>query len=103
MVKTKESKGVPKLKIEEAAAKKQALIDKGEEVIVGVNKFKIEVEEDIEILEVDNEKVKDSQIQKLEKLRSQRNEGSVNKALEALTKYAETGECFRSCYQSFSS
>ena len=91
MVKAIES-GLPKLKIEEAAAKKQALIDKGEEVIVGVNKFRVEVEEDMEILEVDNEKVRDSQIQKLKKLRSQRDEGLVTEALENLTRYAEIGE-----------
>jgi len=91
MIKAVES-GVPKLKIEEAAAKKQALIDKGEEVIVGVNKFKVDVEEDIDILEVDNEKVRNSQIQKLSKLRTQRNEKLAREALENLTVYAETGK-----------
>ena len=91
MVKAIES-GIPKLKIEEAAARKQALIDKGEEVIVGVNKFKAEKEENIDILEVDNEKVRHSQIQKLSKLRTERNDKLVNEALENLTLYAETGK-----------
>lgn len=84
--------GIPKLKIEEAAAKKQAQIDRGEEVIVGVNKYKTEVEDDIDILEVDNQKVRNSQIEKLKHLRNKRDEKAVKNSLENLTQYAETGQ-----------
>jgi methylmalonyl-CoA mutase len=84
--------GIPKLKIEEAAAKKQAQIDRGEEVIVGVNKHKTEIEDEIDVLEVDNQKVRNSQIEKLKLLRKKRDEEAVNNALENLTKYAETGQ-----------
>ncbi|MDC0255931.1 methylmalonyl-CoA mutase family protein, partial [Bacteriovoracales bacterium] len=84
--------GLPKLKIEEAAAKKQAKIDRGEDIIVGVNKNKVEKEEDIEILEVDNQKVMESQIRNLEKLRTSRDEAAVQSALDNLTLYAKTGK-----------
>jgi len=84
--------GIPKLKIEEAAAKKQAQIDRGEEVIVGVNKHKTEIEDEIDVLEVDNQKVRNSQIEKLKHLRKKRDEEAVKNALENLTKYAETGQ-----------
>ncbi|MCB9024849.1 MAG: methylmalonyl-CoA mutase [Bdellovibrionaceae bacterium] len=83
--------GYPKMKIEEAAAKKQALIDNGEEVILGVNKYQLTKEEEIEILEIDNPAVRENQILSLKKLKSNRNEKSAQNALEALTKYAETG------------
>ena len=66
-------KGIPKMRIEEASAKKQARIDSGEDIIVGVNKYRLKKEDDIDILEVDNEAVRDSQIKKLDKLKSVRN------------------------------
>ncbi|MDR9364439.1 MAG: methylmalonyl-CoA mutase [Balneolaceae bacterium] len=84
--------GIPKMRIEEASAKKQARIDSGKETIVGVNKYRLEKEEPIDILEVDNEKVRHSQIERLEKLRSERDEEEVQRSLDAITKCAETGE-----------
>ena len=84
--------GVPKMRIEEAAARKQARIDSGKETIVGVNKYRLAKEEPIDILEVDNEKVRQSQIERLQKLRSERNQDEVDASLNALTKCAETGE-----------
>ncbi|WP_420581168.1 methylmalonyl-CoA mutase [Reichenbachiella sp.] len=84
--------GMPKLKIEEAAARKQARIDTKQEIIVGVNKYLTEEETDIELLEVDNEAVRKSQIQRLNKLKAERDQSAVDRALEDLTKSAETGE-----------
>jgi len=84
--------GLPKMKIEEAAAKRQARIDSKIETIVGVNKYRLEQEEDLEILEVDNTVVRESQIAKLEQLRAERDEEKVVEALNAITKAAETGE-----------
>ncbi|WP_127718347.1 methylmalonyl-CoA mutase [Halobacteriovorax sp. HLS] len=84
--------GIPKLKIEEAAALKQAQIDKGEYTIVGVNKYKLDKEEEIEILEIDNTSVRDSQIKRLKQLKEQRDNDKVKQALEALTEYARTGQ-----------
>ena len=81
--------GMPKLRIEEAAARKQARIDRGEEVIVGVNKYKPDTQEAIEILEVDNSQVRDSQIARLNKLRADRNEEECQAALKALTEGAK--------------
>lgn len=83
--------GVPKMRIEEAAAKKQARIDSGKETIVGVNKYQLDKEEPIDILEVDNEKVRKSQLKRLQKLRDERNEEEVQAALNNITKVAETG------------
>lgn len=83
--------GVPKMRIEEAAAKKQARIDSGKETIVGVNKYELDKEDPIDILEVDNEKVRKTQLDRLEKLRSERNEEEVQSALDAITNVAETG------------
>lgn len=77
--------GTPKLHIEEAAARKQARIDLGEEVIVGVNKYKLKEEPPVEILEVDNSKVRAGQVARLEKLRKSRDEAACQKTLEALT------------------
>ncbi|QOD62040.1 methylmalonyl-CoA mutase [Polaribacter haliotis] len=85
-------KGIPKMRIEEAAAKKQAKIDSGQDVIVGVNKYQLEKEDPLHILDVDNEAVRKSQIDRLEKLKAKRNTTTVNTALEALTKAAKTGE-----------
>ncbi|PAU95125.1 methylmalonyl-CoA mutase [Aliifodinibius salipaludis] len=84
--------GVPKMRIEEAAAKKQARIDSGKETIVGVNKYQLDKEEPIDILEVDNEKVRKAQLDRLEKLRAERNEEEVQSALDAITKVADTGD-----------
>jgi methylmalonyl-CoA mutase len=84
--------GVPKMRIEEAAARKQAKIDSGKEIIVGVNKFRLEKEDPIEILDVDNSAVRESQIKRLEKLRAERNNEEVQAALDAITKACETGK-----------
>ncbi len=84
--------GVPKMRIEEAAARKQARIDSGKDIIVGVNKYRRDKEDPIEILDVDNTAVRASQIKRLEKLKAERNQDEVQKALDAITKAAETGE-----------
>ncbi|MED6301280.1 MAG: methylmalonyl-CoA mutase, partial [Pseudomonadota bacterium] len=84
--------GLPKLRIEEAAAKKQARIDRGEDVIVGVNKYQISEQDEVDILEVDNDAVRDSQIERLDRIRSSRDAASVEACLSALSKAAETGE-----------
>jgi methylmalonyl-CoA mutase len=84
--------GLPKLKIEEAAARKQARIDRGEDVIVGVNKYQQDEDVEVDILEVDNEAVRDSQVQRLQKIRVQRDSAAVNSALEVLQQAAKTGE-----------
>ena len=84
--------GLPKMRIEEAAARRQAHIDSGKETLVGVNKYRLPKEDPIEILEVDNTAVRQSQIQRLERLRSERDEARVQAALDAITRSAETGE-----------
>jgi methylmalonyl-CoA mutase len=84
--------GLPKMRIEEAAARRQARIDSGEEVIIGVNRFRLDTESPIDILEVDNRIVRQQQIARLEKLRAGRNEAAVRRSLDALTRSAETGE-----------
>jgi methylmalonyl-CoA mutase len=84
--------GVPKMRIEEASARKQARIDSGKDKIIGVNVFRLDKEDPIEILEVDNSAVRESQIIRLQKLKKERNRKEVDRALEALTKSAETGE-----------
>lgn len=84
--------GLPKLRIEESAARKQARIDRGEDVIVGVNKYQLDHEEDLDILEVDNVAVRDAQIKGLEKIRRERDQAAVDKALQALTDAARDGE-----------
>jgi methylmalonyl-CoA mutase len=89
MVKAIEA-GIPKMRIEEAAARKQARIDGGLDKIIGVNIFRQEEEDQIDILEVDNTKVRLQQIERLQALRSNRNEVEVQKALEALTQAAAT-------------
>src|SRR4249920_1048573 len=76
--------GMPKLRIEEASARRQARIDRGEEVVVGVNKFQLKEESPIEILDVDNEKVRDSQVARLQKIRASRDEAKCVAALKAL-------------------
>lgn len=82
-------KGIPKMRIEEAAAKKQAKIDSNQEVIVGVNKYKLKEEEPLHILEVDNEAVRKSQIDRLEKIKSNRNNKKVQQTLTNLTEAAK--------------
>ncbi|MEM6681615.1 MAG: methylmalonyl-CoA mutase [Pseudomonadota bacterium] len=84
--------GLPKLKIEEAAAAKQARVDRGEEVVVGVNKYPNPNEADIELLEVDNEKVRANQIARLDAMKASRDQAACDAALETLRKVAETGE-----------
>ncbi|WP_347838960.1 methylmalonyl-CoA mutase [uncultured Draconibacterium sp.] len=84
--------GVPKMRIEEAAARAQGRIDGGSQTIVGINKYRLEKEDPIDILDIDNTAVRKSQIERLEKLRAERNEEDVQKALAAITKAAETGE-----------
>ncbi|MEK9673304.1 MAG: methylmalonyl-CoA mutase [Rhodospirillaceae bacterium] len=84
--------GMPKKAIEEAAARRQARIDRGEEVVVGVNKYQREAEDDIDILDVDNAAVRDSQVRRLEMIRSKRDNDACAAALNALTAAAESGE-----------
>jgi len=91
MVKAVES-GVPKVRIEEAAARAQARIDSGVQTIVGTNKYRLEKEDPLETLEVDNSAVRDSQIKRLAKLRAERNEKECQSALDAITKCVQTGE-----------
>jgi methylmalonyl-CoA mutase len=83
--------GIPKMRIEEAAARKQARIDSGEDIIVGVNRYLTTEETQVEVLDVDNTKVRAAQIARLQKLRAERNEDTVKTALAALTTAAETG------------
>ncbi|GGE95190.1 methylmalonyl-CoA mutase [Hymenobacter cavernae] len=84
--------GLPKLRIEEAAARKQARIDSGKEVIVGVNKYQVNEKTDIEILDIDNAAVRESQIARLNKTRSERDSAAVQRALDALTDAARSGQ-----------
>ena len=91
MTKAVES-GLPKRKIEEAAALRQARIDRGEEVVVGVNKYRLEKEEPLDILEVDNSAVRESQIRRLKHIRATRDEDGCRGALDALTRAAQSGE-----------
>ena len=83
--------GLPKMRIEEAAARTQARIDSGVQTIVGTNKYRLDHEDPIDILEVDNTAVRNQQIERLKQLRANRNEADVQKALDAITKYVETG------------
>ncbi len=83
--------GMPKLRIEETAARRQAMIDRGEEVIVGVNKYRKEKEDPIDILDIDNVKVRDSQIARLERIRASRDEAACEAALAELTRRASEG------------
>ena len=83
-------KGIPKMRIEEAAAKKQAKIDSNQDVIVGVNKYQLEQEDPLHILEVDNEAVRLSQIERLNDIKSKRDTFEVEKSLNDLTECAKT-------------
>ena len=91
MTKAVES-GWAKMKIEECAAEKQARIDSGKDVIVGVNKYKLAKEDPIEILDIDNHAVRESQIVRLKKIRETRDSAAVQVALDALTRCAESGQ-----------
>ena len=83
--------GIPKLRIEEAAARKQARIDSGQDIIVGVNAYQLEQEDPLHILEVDNQTVRNQQIERLDKLKAERNRKDVEAALKKLTEAAKTG------------
>lgn len=84
--------GLPKMRIEEAAARKQARIDSGKDIIVGVNQYQVESTEELEILDVDNTAVRISQIERIKKIKAERNADKVSASLEALAMAAETGE-----------
>lgn len=84
--------GLPKLRIEEAAARKQARIDANKDIIVGVNKYRLEKEEPIEVLEVDNTAVREAQIRRLNELKANRDNEAVKKALDAIMEACATGE-----------
>ncbi len=84
--------GMPKLRIEEAAARYQASVDRGDEVIVGVNKFRLEKEDEIDILEIDNQKVRESQIARIERTRAERDQAACDKALGDLEQAAASGQ-----------
>ncbi len=84
--------GIPKLRIEEAAARKQARIDSGQDIIVGVNKYRLEKEDPLQILDVDNQMVRKQQIEQLEKIKASRDTEKVQLSLKKLTLCAQTGE-----------
>ena len=84
--------GLPKMRIEEAAARKQARIDAGRDTIIGVNRYQTDEAPSFDILEVDNSRVRDEQIARLNKLRAERDEEAVQKSLAALTEIARSGE-----------
>jgi methylmalonyl-CoA mutase len=84
--------GMPKLRIEEAAARRQAKLDRGEEIVVGVNKYRVIEEQAVEILDVDNAKVREQQVRRLAEIKAKRDPNAVAAALDALTKAAATGE-----------
>ena len=84
--------GLPKRLIEEAATRKQAAIDRGDEVIVGVNKYRLEQEDEIDILEIDNSAVRQAQVERIERTRRQRDPKRVEAAIVALEQVARTGE-----------
>ncbi|GAB3306320.1 methylmalonyl-CoA mutase [Hymenobacter tenuis] len=83
--------GLPKMRIEEAAARKQARIDSNKEIVVGVNKYRIDEATEIEVLDIDNAAVRESQIARLNQIKASRDNAAVQQALEALTEAARTG------------
>ncbi|MBU4485445.1 MAG: methylmalonyl-CoA mutase [Candidatus Delongbacteria bacterium] len=83
--------GLPKMRIEEASARKQAKIDTQEDVIIGINKYRMDKQDPIDVLEVDNSAVRDSQIKRLQQLKAERNSDAVKKALETISECARTG------------
>jgi len=84
--------GIPKMRIEEASARKQARIDSGKDKIIGVNLYRLDKEAPMDILNIDNTAVRESQIKRLEQIKASRNNAQVQSALDALTRSAETGE-----------
>jgi methylmalonyl-CoA mutase len=84
--------GIPKLRIEEAAARKQARIDSGQDIIVGINKFRLEKEDPLHILDVDNEMVRKQQVEQLQQIKATRNSDKVKEKLEQLVETAKTGK-----------
>src|SRR5690606_26524299 len=84
--------GIPKLRIEEAAARKQARIDSGQDIIVGVNKYRMSKEDQFKIFDVDKQKVRYAQIERLNRIKADRDSEKVERALAAITKCARTGE-----------
>ena len=84
--------GMPKLRIEECATRRQARIERGDDVIVGVNKYRLDEHEEIEVREIDNTAVRDAQVARLERIRASRDQGAVDGALEALAAVARRGE-----------
>ncbi len=84
--------GIPKMRIEEAAAKKQARIDSGKDIIVGVNRYQVNTEEDFDIREVDNEAVRQSQIERLTQLKAERNNREVEESLAIISEAARSGQ-----------
>ncbi|MEA3464898.1 MAG: methylmalonyl-CoA mutase [Thermodesulfobacteriota bacterium] len=84
--------GMPKLRIEESAAKKQASIDSGRDVIVGVNKYQLDEEDPIDVLDIDNTAVREAQIKRLDKMRAERDEAACKAALDAITKASENND-----------
>jgi len=84
--------GIPKMRIEEAAARKQARIDSGKDIIVGINKYKLEKEDPIETLDVDNTAVREAQLKRLAKLKAERNEEETQAALKKIEECAATGK-----------
>ncbi len=84
--------GIPKLRIEDAAARTQARIDSGRQTVVGVNKYQLDEVEEVDVLKVDNSAVRTAQLEKLKRLRAERNQGDVDLSLDALTSAAERGE-----------
>ncbi|XP_011815825.1 PREDICTED: methylmalonyl-CoA mutase, mitochondrial [Colobus angolensis palliatus] len=86
------AEGIPKLRIEECAARRQARIDSGSEVIVGVNKYQLEKEDAVEVLAIDNTSVRNRQIEKLQKIKSSRDQALAERCLAALTECAASGD-----------
>ncbi len=84
--------GIPKMRIEEAAARTQARIDSGTQTIIGVNKYRLDQEDPIDILDIDNSEVRKQQVERLSKLKSERDNDAVKEALDAITKCVETKE-----------
>jgi methylmalonyl-CoA mutase len=84
--------GLPKMRIEEAAARTQARIDSGVQTIIGVNKYRLDKEDPIDILDIDNTEVRKQQVERLKQLRATRDNEAVQKALDAITRCVETGE-----------
>ncbi len=84
--------GMPKLRIEESATRRQARVDSGEDVIVGVNKYRLEEESQLEVRDIDNTAVRDAQIRRLEEIRASRDAQAVKKSLEKITGLARSGE-----------